>query len=47
MTPTGTVVAPDASPRERRLLQAKYDIFQETIAMQKRWRKKIDDALDK
>jgi hypothetical protein len=47
MTPTGTLVTPGASPRERRLLQAKYDIFQETIGVQKRWRKKINDALEK
>lgn len=46
MTPAGTLVVPNASPREKRLLHAKYSIFRETIEIQKRWRKKMEDALD-
>jgi len=45
MAPVGTLVAPNASPREKRLLEAKYAIFQETITTQKRWRKEMEDAL--
>jgi hypothetical protein len=46
MTPAGTLVEPNASAREKRLLAAKYNIFRETIETQKRWRREMDDALD-
>lgn len=46
MTPAGTLVVPNASPREKRLLHAKYSIFRETIEIQKRWRKEMEDTLD-
>ncbi|GLB33245.1 putative FGGY family of carbohydrate kinases, C-terminal domain [Lyophyllum shimeji] len=44
MTPVGSLVAPSASAKERRLLEAKYKIFRETIEIQKRWRKEMDEA---
>ncbi|KAK0490523.1 FGGY family of carbohydrate kinase [Armillaria novae-zelandiae] len=44
MTPPGTMVAPSASPKEKRLLEAKYKIFREAILIQKRWRKEMEDA---
>ncbi|OAX39251.1 Pentulose kinase [Rhizopogon vinicolor AM-OR11-026] len=45
MTPPGTLVAPAASPRVKRLLDAKYKIFRETIDIQKRWRQQIEEAI--
>lgn len=44
MTPTGTVVRPDASPREKKMLETKYKIFREAIEIQKRWRKDMEEA---
>ncbi|KAI0699834.1 Pentulose kinase [Cytidiella melzeri] len=44
MTPPGTLIAPAASKKEKRLLEAKYKIFRESIEIQRRWRKEIDDA---
>ena len=44
MTPTGTLVAPAASPKEKKLLEAKYKIFREAIEIQKRWRKQMEEA---
>ena len=44
MTPPGTLVAPAATPREKKLLEAKYKIFLESIDIQKRWRREIEDA---
>lgn len=44
MTPNGTLVSPSASAREKKLLEAKYKIFQESIDIQKRWRKDIEAA---
>ena len=44
MTPPGTLVAPAASPKEKKLLQAKYKIFRESIDIQKRWRKEMEEA---
>lgn len=44
MTPHGTAIAPDASAKEKKLLEAKYKIFRESIDIQKRWRKEMDDA---
>lgn len=46
MTPVGTLVVPNAWSKETRLLEAKYQIFRETIEIQKRWRKEMEDALD-
>jgi hypothetical protein len=45
MTPAGDMVAPKCTPREKKLLEAKYKIFLETIEIQKRWRKEMEDAL--
>ncbi|KAG6840636.1 hypothetical protein C0991_005401 [Blastosporella zonata] len=44
MTPVGTLVPPSASVKEKRLLEAKYKIFRESIEIQKRWRKEMDEA---
>ncbi|KAJ6567303.1 FGGY family of carbohydrate kinase, partial [Mycena vulgaris] len=44
MTPPGTLVAPGASPKEKKLLEAKYKIFRESIEIQKRWRKDMEEA---
>ncbi|KNZ76848.1 FGGY carbohydrate kinase domain-containing protein [Termitomyces sp. J132] len=44
MTPVGTLVVPSASAREKKLLETKYKIFRESIEIQKRWRKEMDEA---
>ena len=44
MTPVGTLIPPKASKKEKRLLEAKYKIFLESIDIQKRWRKEMEDA---
>lgn len=44
MTPAGTLVAPNASSKVKKLLDAKYKIFRETIDIQKRWRQEIEEA---
>ncbi|KAJ7087257.1 hypothetical protein B0H15DRAFT_983301 [Mycena belliarum] len=44
MTPPGTLVAPGASPKEKKLLAAKYKIFRESIDIQKRWRTEMEEA---
>ncbi|KAF8904258.1 FGGY family of carbohydrate kinase [Mucidula mucida] len=44
MTPPGTMILPAASPKVKRLLEAKYKIFRESIDIQKRWRKEIEEA---
>ncbi|KAJ8585422.1 Pentulose kinase [Rhizopogon salebrosus TDB-379] len=45
MTPPGTLVAPAAPPKVKKLLDAKYKIFRETIDIQKRWREQIEEAM--
>ena len=42
MTPPATVVQPAAGDTEKKLLEAKYKIFLESIEIQRRWRKEID-----
>jgi len=44
MTPIGVLTSPKASDKEKKLLEAKYKIFLETIDIQKRWRKEMEDA---
>lgn len=44
MTPPGKAVYPSASPAEQKLLEAKYKIFLESIDIQQRWRKEMDNA---
>jgi hypothetical protein len=44
MTPPSTRVVPSASKKEKKLLEAKYKIFRETIEIQKRWRKQMEEA---
>jgi hypothetical protein len=44
MTPAGTVVRPNAAAKEKRMLEAKYKIFRESIEIQQRWRCEMDEA---
>ncbi|ELU44151.1 ribitol kinase [Rhizoctonia solani AG-1 IA] len=44
MTPPGTEVHPKASPKESKLLDAKYSIFLEAIDIQRRWRREMAAA---
>lgn len=44
MTQPGVKIEPVISPREKRLLEAKYKIFQEAIEIQRRWRKIMAEA---
>jgi len=44
MTPHGTLISPKATAKEKKLLDAKYKIFRETIDIQKRWRKEMEAA---
>lgn len=45
MTAPGTVISVSVGSREKRLLEAKYSIFRESIEIQKRWRRKMEDAV--
>ena len=45
MTAPGTVIPVSVNSREKKLLAAKYSIFREAIEIQKRWRKKMEDAV--
>lgn len=45
MTAPGTVITASVNSREKRLLEAKYSIFREAIEIQKRWRRKMEDAV--
>ncbi|KXN86178.1 hypothetical protein AN958_10422 [Leucoagaricus sp. SymC.cos] len=45
MTPAGALVLPSASRRDKRLLNAKFKIFMETIDIQRRWRVEMEDAV--
>lgn len=44
MTLPGNLVAPAPSPKVKKLLDAKYKIFRETIEIQKRWRQQMVEA---
>jgi hypothetical protein len=44
MTPHGTLISPKATAKEKKLLDAKYKIFRESIDIQKRWRKEMEAA---
>ncbi|KAJ7265859.1 FGGY family of carbohydrate kinase [Mycena haematopus] len=44
MTPAGTRVGPAASAKDKKLLEAKYKIFRESIEIQKRWRDEMEEA---
>ncbi|PFH50338.1 hypothetical protein AMATHDRAFT_40939 [Amanita thiersii Skay4041] len=44
MTPPGTLVLPSPTLMEKKLIEAKYKIFLETIKIQKRWRKEMEEA---
>lgn len=44
MTPPARIVRPLASAKEKRLLDAKYAIFRESIEIQKRWRAQMEAA---
>jgi len=44
MTPPGTLIVPSASVKDRKLLNAKFKIFMETIDIQRRWRVEMEEA---
>jgi len=44
MSLPGTLVAPSATPKVKKFLDAKYKIFRETIEIQKRWRQQMEEA---
>uniref|UniRef100_A0A8H7XZA8 Pentulose kinase n=1 Tax=Psilocybe cubensis TaxID=181762 RepID=A0A8H7XZA8_PSICU len=44
MTPAGTMISPSCDAKERKLLEAKFKIFLETIQIQKRWRQEMQEA---
>lgn len=44
MTPPGTLVKPAVSVKEKKLLDAKYKIFRESIEIQTRWRREMEVA---
>ncbi|KAF9526703.1 hypothetical protein CPB83DRAFT_769830 [Crepidotus variabilis] len=44
MTPPGTIIRPKAGVKERKLFEAKYKIFLESIEIQKKWRQEMEDA---
>ncbi|KAG8903076.1 hypothetical protein FRB99_003782 [Tulasnella sp. 403] len=44
MTQSGRKIVPSAGARDKRLLEAKYSIFKETIDIQRRWRAQMEEA---
>ena len=44
MTPVGTLIPPKATNKEKMLIESKYRIFLESIEIQKRWRKEMENA---
>ncbi|KAG8981917.1 hypothetical protein FRC05_000059 [Tulasnella sp. 425] len=44
MTQAGRRIEPAASPRDKRLLEAKYQIFLESITLQRKWRETMEQA---
>lgn len=44
MTPSGRRIPPREDGRLKRLLDAKYRIFMESIEIQRKWRREVDDA---
>jgi len=47
MTPPGTIIKPTQDKAVSALLHVKYKIFRETIEIQKRWRKEVEQATNK
>ena len=45
MTPVGRRILPREDKRLKRVLDAKYRIFEESIEMQRRWRREVEDAM--
>jgi len=45
MTPAGTLIVPEVTRREKKILEAKYEIYRESIQIQQRWRREIEEAL--
>jgi len=44
MTPHGNVIRSSANAVEKKILDAKYRIFKESIDIQRRWRREVDEA---
>jgi len=45
MSKPGTTVKPNATEKEKKLLEVKYKIFKECIEIQKKWREEVSEAL--
>jgi len=45
MTPVGSRILPNITNREKRLCEAKYRIFLDAVAIQRRWRDEVDAAI--
>ena len=45
MTPVGKRILPREDERLKRVLDAKYRISEESIEMQRRWRREVEDAM--
>jgi len=45
MAHPSTLMAPAASPKVKRLLDAKYKIFRATVDIQKHWRPQIEEIV--
>lgn len=44
MTPCGTIIRPEASAKEKKLLEAKYKIFLEVAELQHKWMRQMENA---
>lgn len=44
MTPAGKRIVPEAGKKEMALFDVKYQIYKESIDVQRRWRKMVDDV---
>lgn len=44
MTPVGKRIVPEAGEKEMALFDVKYKIYRESIEVQRRWRKMVDDV---
>ena len=45
MTPPGVLIPPAKEGLEKRILDTKYEIFLETVEIQKRWRERMDKVV--
>jgi hypothetical protein len=45
MSKPGTTILPSAGSKEIKLLRVKYEIFKESVGIQRRWRESVREAL--